>query len=72
MAANVFVKKPYIPVPPDSDGDDDTWESGELFRCFSDWKILIGQESEFDCDSGAVPHRHCMNVLIAQKPDQPR
>ncbi len=36
MAANVFVKKPYIPVPPDSDGDDDTWESGELFRCFSD------------------------------------
>ncbi len=69
VAANVFVKKPYIPVPPDSDGDDDTWESGELFRCFSDWKILSAQETEFDCSSGTVPHRHCMNEVIAQKPD---
>ncbi len=69
VAANVFVKKPYIPVPPDSDGDDDTWESGELFRCFSDWKILSAQETEFDCSSGTIPHRHCMNEIIAQKPD---
>lgn len=68
-AANVFVKKPYIPVPPDSDGDDDTWESGEMVWLYRDWKLLAAREEEFDCRSGQTPHRHCINVLIAQKPD---
>lgn len=68
-AVNVFVKKPYISAPPDSDGDDDTWESGELVWLYRDWKLLAAREEEFDCNSGGTPHRHCMNVLLAQKPD---
>lgn len=67
-AANVFVAKPYIPIPPDSDGDDNTWESGELTSFYRDWRIMTGREEEFDCSSGGTAHRHCMNVLLAQKP----
>lgn len=66
-ALNVFVGKPYLPVPPDSDGDDDSWRSGELLRCYADWRTLHFREYEFDCTSGNVPHRHCVNELIAQK-----
>lgn len=68
-AANVFVKKSYIPIPPDSDGDDDTWESGELASYYRNWRMEVMKEEEFACKSGAVPHRHCMNVVIAQKPE---
>lgn len=67
-AMNVFVSKAYIPVPPDSDGDDNTWESGELSFLYRDWKILAGREEEFDCSSGGIAHKHCINVLLAQKP----
>ena len=68
-AFNVFVQKPYIPVPPDSDGDDDTWYSGELLRLYADWHVPVFQEKEFECSSGNTPHRHCMNILIARKPE---
>lgn len=67
-AMNVFVGKPYIPVPPDSDGDDDSWRSGELLRWYADWQTLHFREYEFDCPSGGVPHRHCINEIISQKP----
>lgn len=68
-AANVFVRKPYIPVPPDSDGDDDTWESGELAFYYRAWQMEVMKEEEFVCKSGAAPHSHCMNVVIAKKPE---
>lgn len=66
-AFNVFAAKPYIPVPPDSDGDDCTWRSGELLQLYADWRIPVFREQEFDCFSGGTPHRHCMNTLIAEK-----
>ena len=66
---NVFVQKPYIPVPPDSDGDDDSWFSGELLRIYADWHIPAFREEEFQCPSGDIPHMHCMESLIARKPE---
>jgi len=68
-AFNVFVQKPYIPVPPDSDGDDDSWFSGELLRIYADWHIPAFREEEFQCPSGDIPHMHCMESLIARKPE---
>lgn len=68
-AANVFVRKPYIPIPPDSDGDDDTWESGELASYYREWRMEAMYEEEFTCRSNAVLHQHCMNVVIAKKPE---
>lgn len=68
-AANVFVRKPYIPLPPDWDGGECVWESGELSALYSDWKTVSCREEEFDCTSGGILHRHCMNVLLAERPE---
>ena len=68
-ALNVFVRKPFIPLPPDIEdaelaaGD---WRSGELFTYYHDWLFLKNEEMIFDCSSGGVPHRHCMDILIAE------
>lgn len=67
-AANVFVQKPYIPTAPDWDGGECVWESGELAALYSDWKTVSGREEEFDCSSGGTRHRHCMSILLAQRP----
>lgn len=67
---NVFVKKPFIPLPPDIEqielaaGD---WKSGELFLHYHDWLFRKNEERIFDCCSGGSPHKHCMDVLIAEK-----
>ena len=67
---NVFVRKPFIPLPPDmeeselSAGD---WVSGELFTYYHDWLFKKNEERIFDCNSSGVPHKHCMDVLIAEK-----
>ncbi|MBQ7321532.1 MAG: methyltransferase domain-containing protein [Clostridia bacterium] len=67
---NVFVRKPFIPLPPDieeseiSAGD---WRSGELFTYYHDWLFRKNEERIFDCNSGGIPHKHCMDVLIAEK-----
>ncbi len=67
---NVFVKKPFIPNPPDMEerelmaGD---WKSGELFTYYHDWMLHKMEERIFDCTSGGKHHKHCMNVLISQK-----
>lgn len=68
---NAFVAKPYIAPPPDSERaelESGSWRSGELFTCYHDWRLKKIEEREFDCDSGNIPHKHCMNILIAQKP----
>lgn len=66
---NVFVKKPYIDVSPDKvDGENRfRWKSGELFMLYHDWKFHKMEEIIFDCNSGGIPHKHCMDVLIAEK-----
>ncbi len=67
---NVFVQKPFIPLPPDSEKGEfvvDSWKSGELFMYFYDWLFHKNEEWIFDCNSSGVPHKHCMDVLIAEK-----
>lgn len=66
-AMNVFVKKPFIPVPPDKDSRNFNWLSGELFGYYTDWLLHKCDEVIFDCNSGGVPHKHCMDIVIAQK-----
>ncbi len=67
---NVFVKKPFIPTPPDAEADEliaGDWKSGELFGFYHDWLLHRTEEKIFDCSSGGIPHKHCMDVLIAEK-----
>jgi len=67
---NVFVKKPFIPFPPDMEEGEFTagdWKSGELFMYYHDWLFHKNEERIFDCNSSGVPHKHCMDVLIAER-----
>ena len=68
---NVFIHKPFIPPAPDADAFErsvDPWLSGELFGYYHDWLFHLQEEAIFDCQSGGIPHKHCMNVMIAEKP----
>ena len=66
---NVFIRKPFIPLPPDIEeleiaaGD---WKSGELLTYYYDWLFHINKEIIFDCNSSGIPHKHCMDMLIAE------
>ncbi|MDO4198660.1 MAG: methyltransferase domain-containing protein [Erysipelotrichaceae bacterium] len=64
---NVFVDKPFIPLPPDWDKTEKMWMSGDLFSRYPDWKFLRVDEEIFECHSSGVPHLHCMDVLFAKK-----
>lgn len=65
-ALNVFVEKPFIPRAPDHEPElRQCWRSGELFGLYHDWKFERCEEVIFDCSSGGVPHKHCMDTLIA-------
>ena len=64
---NVFVEKPFLPLPPDWDREEKMWRTGELFTYFADWKLHRIEEVIFDDDSNGVPHRHCMDTLLAEK-----
>lgn len=67
---NVFVRKPFIPLPPDMEESEITagdWKSGELFTHYHDWLFHKNEEIVFDCNSSGIPHKHCMDVLIAEK-----
>lgn len=64
---NVFVEKPFLETAPDWEETEYFWESGELMQYYHDWKIELLEESIFDCDSSGVPHKHCMDVVIAKK-----
>ena len=69
---NVFVEKPFIAPPPDTEAAETShpaWKSGELFMHYHDWLLHKTEEMIFDCKSGGVPHQHCMDVLIAQRPE---
>jgi len=67
---NVFVSKPFIPSPPDAETSElsaGNWKSGELFTYYHDWLFYKNDERIFDCNSGGSIHKHCMDVLIAQR-----
>lgn len=69
-AVNVFVEKPFITVPPDREKSESYkkgWLSGELFTYYHDWLFHKNEEIIFDCNSGGIPHKHCMDILIAEK-----
>lgn len=71
-AVNVFVDKPFIAPAPDREPievERGSWRSGELQGMYHDWLFHANDEIIFDCDSGGVPHQHCMDILIAEKMD---
>lgn len=67
-AMNAFVRKPFIPAPPDEDAPAWPWRSGELASHYADWRFHRFSEEIFDCPSGGVPHLHRMDAIIAEKP----
>ena len=66
-AINVFVEKPFVEVPPDKDANRFRWSSGELFTLYHDWKLHKTEEIIFNCNSGGIPHQHCMDIMIAER-----
>ncbi|MFR9231617.1 MAG: class I SAM-dependent methyltransferase [Eisenbergiella massiliensis] len=62
-AINVFVEKPFIPAPPDSDGGEN-WVSGELFTYYRDW-LLEECRRQFLTPQRRIGHKHCMDTVFA-------
>ncbi len=70
QALNVFVEKPFIEPAPDLEESEKRaggWKSGELFGYYHEWLFYEMREVIFDCNSGGTWHRHCMNVLLAER-----
>lgn len=67
-AIKVFVDKPFIDV---SDAKKKSyrysWKSGEIFTYYHDWVISSMDEVIYDCSSGGVPHKHCIDIMVASK-----
>lgn len=69
-AVNAFVRKPFIEPAPDMEEAEkqvEPWFSGELTGYYHDWFFHQNEEIIFDCSSSGVPHKHCMDILIAEK-----
>ena len=64
---NVFVDKPFLPLPPDWDREEKMWKTGDLFKHFKDWEIMKMNEMIFECHSGGTPHLHCMDTILAKR-----
>ncbi|MDO4940536.1 MAG: methyltransferase domain-containing protein [Erysipelotrichaceae bacterium] len=64
---NVFVDKPYLPLPPDWDKEEKMWKTGDLFVHFADWEICKIDEVTFEDNSGGVKHYHCMDNILARR-----
>jgi tellurite methyltransferase len=64
---SIFVDKPFIPPAPDADPGAILFESGELLSYYWDWEVVYFMEEIFDCNSGGVPHKHCIDRLIARR-----
>lgn len=66
-AVNVFVNKPFIDPFPDGDRVVEPWHSGQLATYYHDWLFRKQEEIIYNCNSGGIPHKHCINVLLAEK-----
>lgn len=67
---NVFVDKPFLEKAPDMEYSEkivEGWKSGELFSLYYDWLFHKNDEMIFNCNSSGLPHKHCMDILIAEK-----
>ena len=65
-AIQAFVKKPFIPAPPEQEEYFYPLKSGQLFTYFHDWKIEDCEEYIFDCNSSGIPHKHAANRVFAR------
>ena len=68
-AINVFVEKPFLPKAREVEEKmmgHDLWRSGELYTYYHDWLFHQTDEIIFDCNSGGIPHKHCMDVMLAE------
>ena len=66
---NVFVDKPFLPLPPDWDKEEKMWKTGQWFTRLADWEIIKMDEIFLDCNSSGIPHVHCMDTVIAKRRD---
>lgn len=67
-AIKVFVDKPFIEVNDKKKKVNRyPWNSGEIFTYYHDWGISRMDEVIFDCNSGGMPHKHCIDIMIAKK-----
>lgn len=64
---NAFIRKPFIAPAPENEPLSYAWKSGELFTYYTDWLLREAGEMIFNCNSSGVPHRHCMDYMIAEK-----
>jgi len=64
----VIVDKPGVPAPPDEEDCVFLMRSGEIFTYYHDWNFLVFEEKIIDCMSSGVPHKHCVNLMLAVKP----
>ena len=66
---DTFVEKSFIDVAPDWEHSKEFyWQTGELFSHYREnWKFELCEETIFDCDSGGMPHQHCMDMIIARR-----
>ena len=63
-----LVDKPFMENAPDNDEAGLLMKSGELFTYYYDWEFLVFEEKYIDCNSSGIPHKHCVNLMIAKKP----
>ncbi len=64
----VFVEKPSLSPAPDAESNTYAMKSGEIFTYYYDWEFLVFEEKFIDCNSSGIPHRHCVNLMMAVKP----
>ena len=70
-AIKVFVDKPFIEVNDKKKKVNRyPWKSGEIFTYYYDWEISRMDEVIFDCNSGGMPHKHCIDIMIAKRYDK--
>ena len=64
----VFVDKKSVEKAPDKEDNVYLLSSGEIFTIYHDWDFLYIDEKVIDCNSSGVPHKHCVNIMLAVKP----
>ena len=65
-ALNVYIRKPFIGPPPEKDDFAYLWRTGEIFSLYADWNLQRIDEIIYDCFSSGIPHKHVMDILVAQ------
>lgn len=69
---NVFVDKPYITKhcatsEEENEKNSELWRAGELATEYHDWEFYQMYETTLDCNSGNENHKHCMDVILAER-----